>query len=404
MQVTTQTFGFKSLQSVVGESIPTDADLLDKYLEMGISDIISVPCSITDTWQWLAASKAKANKIALTMSNHESNLPGIAAGKYFASGKPALVHMQNSGLFNAADGFVSFVNKAMFNIPMAVLVTYRGFSKEDNSEPHQEIGNRTDDLVNIIFGKENIFDSLRRESVIHSVERSVAAAQDGEVGVLKLDPFAFRKSITSKLPEKFPTVASDIIRTLPQRKGDDSKPTALRFNKPISRDQAIEEIINCHPNAAVIFANGYNSRAAYAICDRPGNFYNIGYMGGTLAIGWGLAKSNKNIEVVVVDGDQNAQMSSMKDHIADDYPENLHWYILNNHIGASVGTAESIPLSPFYYGFARVIETSADEPGTFKYPRVNGEKAMGEYIDSSNDAVSLSKISERFRYWIDSVS
>lgn len=47
-------------------------------------------------------------------------------------------------------------------------------------------------------------------------------------------------------------------------------------------------------------------------------------------------------------------MSAMKDHLAWDYPPNLQWYIPDNHIGALVGIARSVPLSPFFRALARV--------------------------------------------------
>jgi hypothetical protein len=112
---------------------------------------------------------------------------------------------------------------------------------------------------------------------------------------------------------------------------------------------------------------------------------------------------NPDIEVVVVDGDQNAQMSCMKDHLAVTYPDNLSWYILNNGIGASVGTAASLPLAPWYDDLARVIPTLPDEPGSFTYPRVRGK---GVYFDTDEARYMAEKIgplashAERFKQWI----
>ena len=373
----------------------TDEDLLKLYLQKGITNVISVPCSITDTWQSIAAKYSRRNLVNLIMSNHEGNLAGIAAGIFFGTGKPALIHMQNSGLFNAADSFVSFANASMYRIPMAVMVTYRGETSEDNSEPHQEIGKRTDPLVNLIFEDAGIYSSKIDTCILKAIESSLDKAFSGGIGVVKLSSSSFKKTCNPSLPELINTLDVETFKRRLYLKGEYSKPDSLNLKSPISRQEAILSIVKTHPNAAILFSNGYNARAAQAVADRPGNFYNVGYMGGTLAVGWGLAKSNKDIEVVVVDGDQNAQMSSMKDHLAYEYPENLHWYILNNHIGASVGTAESIPLSPQYSHLARIIETIPDEPLSFQYPRVKGN------LDSSDDSFyTLDRITESFRQWI----
>lgn len=160
--------------------------------------------------------------------------------------------------------------------------------------------------------------------------------------------------------------------------------------REVTREDAIRAIIDAHPSAAIIFSNGYTSRCARAIADSAANFYNIGYMGGSLAIGWGLATSRPDREIVVVDGDQNALMSSMKDHMAAGAPGNLHWYVLNNGIGASVGTARSVPIRGPIENSATVTTTRPDEPGTFEYPRVRG-------IDSTSTSGSLDTLSKRFR-------
>ena len=130
----------------------TDRDLLDAYLDRGITDIVSVPCSITDTWHSLAAEETRRGRANLVMSSHEGNLPGIAGGIYLGTGRPALVHMQNSGLPNAGDGSISFADPEVLGIPMAVMVTFRGATPADDSEPHQAIGRRTDALCDAIFG------------------------------------------------------------------------------------------------------------------------------------------------------------------------------------------------------------------------------------------------------------
>ena len=369
----------------------TDRDLLAAYLDRGITDIVSVPCSITDTWHSLAADATRLGRANLVMTNHEGNLAGIAGGIYLGTGRVALVHMQNSGLPNSGDGFISFSDPEVYGIPMAAMVTFRGATPADASEPHQAIGRRTDALCHAIFGGSAVIagDRLGR-ALRNEVDRSIDAALAGTVGVVKLAESGFRKTHHPALPPLAEAAHRPSRRALRARKGADSIPATLRSATPMSRDEAIRAIAAQHPDAAILYCNGYTSRAARAICDSPRNFYNIGYMGGTLAIAWGLAKSRPDLEVVVVDGDQNALMSLMKDHLAADYPSNLHWYVLNNGIGASVGTSESIPLGAHFDDLARVLETRPDEPGSFTHPRVRAV-APG---------ARLSSLAVRFRNWL----
>lgn len=371
----------------------TDRSLLEVYLARGITDLISVPCSITDTFHALAAEAHRAARMNLVLTNHEGNLAGIAGGVFLGTGRPALVHMQNSGLPNAGDGFISFADPEVHGIPMAVMVTYRGATVADRSEPHQAIGRRTDALCIAIFGDDAVICGRRDgRGLAEEVGRSIEAAQSGAIGVVKVAEAGFRKTHRPTLQATGDRASPDCRRAIRAAKGADSIDPALRSAVALSRDEAIRTIAALHPGAALLFCNGFTSRAARAVADSPRNIYNIGYMGGTLAIGWGLAKARPDLEVVVVDGDQNALMSAMKEQLAADYPPNLHWYILDNGIGASVGTSESMPLPASCHDLARVVETRADEPGSFPHPRV------GAVIDGA----PFRTLAARFRAWIDS--
>jgi thiamine pyrophosphate-dependent acetolactate synthase large subunit-like protein len=58
----------------------------------------------------------------------------------------------------------------------------------------------------------------------------------------------------------------------------------------------------------LVVANGYPSREACAVADRPENFYMIGSMGLAAAIGLGLTVARPDRAVVVFDGDGNLLM------------------------------------------------------------------------------------------------
>lgn len=389
-----------TFRSEVG-AVPTESDLLDLALEAGIRDIASVPCSVTSAWDTLVARRAREGALRFDHTSHEGNLPGIAAGVWFATGRPALVHLQNSGLCSAGDGFVSFASPETYGIPMAVLVTWRGWGPEDDSEPHQAVGVRTEALTDAIFGAGSCIAGGRDErDILGAARRALAAAFEGRMGVLRLSPCAFRNATRPELHA--PQAPQDPAAKERQRalKGRPSLPESLRFAAPPDRDTVLRAIVEQHPDAAILFCNGFTARAAQAVVDRAGNFYNAGYMGGTLAVGWGLATRRPDLEVVVVDGDQNALMSSMKDHLEAEYPPNLHWYVLDNGIGASVGAAASLPLGPAIHRLARVIETRPDVPGSFRHPRVRPTGAVVESIPPESRTHTLHDLADGFRRWI----
>lgn len=380
----------------------TDQDLLELLIAAGVQEIVSVPCSITDTWQWLAAQASQQQRLRLFMTNHEGNLAGIACGLWLGSGRPALVHLQNSGLFNAGDGFVTLAGAEVYQIPLAALVTWRGGTLDDDSEPHQAIGQRSEALCRMVFGEAaQMTGTSEGEATPEALIAAIEEAHAGGMGVLRLAPGVFQRTAKPALPTTFAGLPKDWLRRLRDTKGERSRPESLQFRPVYSRDEALLAIADAHPKAAMVYSNGYTCRAAQACVDRPGSFYNVGCMGSSLAIGWGLAISRPDLDVVVVDGDQNAQMSCMKDHVTAQYPPNLHWYILNNHLGASVGVAESLPLSPLYDCLARVIETRPDAPGTFPHPRVRPIGANLPAHRPTGEQPQLAHLARGFRAWVE---
>lgn len=360
----------------------SEVELLDAFVDRGIRDIVSVPCSVTDTWHALAAERARRGDLRLTMTAHEGNLAGIAAGIWFGSGRPALVHMQNSGLTNAADGFISLASDDVYDIPFAAMVTFRGADDSETSEPHQAIGRRTEALIDAVFGDEAVIAGSRDgRHLLNAATLAAEAAIAGRRGVVKVAESGLARTVTPALPEPGESVMG-VVSGSPAT-------TPLQLEGRFTRDEAILAIAAQHPAAALLFCNGYTARAAQALVDGPRCFHNIGYMGGTLAIGWALARSRPDLQVVVVDGDQNALMSTMKDQFAAERPANLVWYVLDNGIGASVGTSESIPLGTRYDDLATVIRTLPDEPGSFRHPRVG-----------TQDGSPLNTLARRFRGWI----
>lgn len=385
---------------------PTDTEIVDKFMNLGIKRYAQVGCSVTDTISDLWAKKAKQGEIDLITVTNEHSLPAIAAGNWFGTGELTLIHMQNSGLPNAGDGLISLL--PVYGIPAVVLVTWRGNNETDDSEPHQEIGKRTEGITKSFVDRSNLYGTRLGRGILHKMEQAVNTAREGKIAMIRLSPDAFRKIHRLSLPpvgEIFSLSEYKIqqgkMQQIAERNGVFSSP--IRTDTIFSRDEALRAIVENHPDAAILFSNGYTTRAAQAVADRLGNFYNVGNMGGTLAIGWALARSNRDIEVVVVDGDQNAQMGTIKDNLKAEYPENLNWYILNNGIGASVGTIQSVPLNSDYYQLARVIQTMPDAPGSFNYPRVN---ARGAYFESkkakkiAKEQEALPAHAELFKRWV----
>ena len=95
--------------------------------------------------------------------------------------------------------------------------------------------------------------------------------------------------------------------------------------------------------AAVILANGYISRAGFALADQPGNFYMIGSMGLASSIGLGLALARPECRVVVLDGDGNLLMNLGELATAAAHrPPNFHHVVFDNGAYASTGNQPTL--------------------------------------------------------------
>ena len=75
-----------------------------------------------------------------------------------------------------------------------------------------------------------------------------------------------------------------------------------------SRGRAIGAILNLLTDELLIVCNGFPSREAYTLRDRPENFYMIGSMGVAPSIALGVALARPDRTVVVFDGDGNVLM------------------------------------------------------------------------------------------------
>jgi thiamine pyrophosphate-dependent acetolactate synthase large subunit-like protein len=108
--------------------------------------------------------------------------------------------------------------------------------------------------------------------------------------------------------------------------------------------RAAAELVLPHvTDAAVIFANGYISRAGHALGDRPGHFYMIGSMGLAAAIGLGIAIGQPRRRVVVLDGDGNVLMNLGELATAAALrPANFHHVVFDNGVYASTGNQPTL--------------------------------------------------------------
>lgn len=110
-----------------------------------------------------------------------------------------------------------------------------------------------------------------------------------------------------------------------------------------SRGRAIEAVFKLLDDELVVVCNGFASREAYALKDRPANFYMIGSMGVAPAIGLGLALSRPGRKVVVLDGDGNVLMGmGTLATVGAIKPKNFFHIVFDNEVYGSTGNQPTL--------------------------------------------------------------
>ena len=105
-----------------------------------------------------------------------------------------------------------------------------------------------------------------------------------------------------------------------------------------SRARAIGAVLELLTDQPVIICNGFPSREACKLADRPTHFYMIGSMGVAAAIGLGVALSKPAKKVVVLDGDGNVLMGmGTLATVGALKPKNFLHVVLDNEVYGSTG-------------------------------------------------------------------
>lgn len=353
-------------------SVPTDKDIVDAFLERGIDAFCLVADSVLASMDQYICDLAAKGQVQRWAMPSERSCPGVAVGRWLATGRLTLMMMQNSGFTNAMDYLRTVM--LVHRIPGIVLNGWRGFDALlDQSEPHILVGDVTDSDNENTVGAEHVFGKRSGIGLMHAVRSSIDNALAGNLSCLRVSPPGFRRAypLATVTPERI--VYPDPARYAAVAAAKGRRFEDVQRDPLLSRDEALSKIhqIMAPQDPFYIVANGFNARAMQGLRLTENTFENAGGMGSTLAIAWGAAKSNPDQVFVAIDGDQNATMNEMDKVIASDYPPNLYWFIMNNGSGESVGPSLSIPLAPWLYDLAYVINTCCEKPGTFAHARIN---------------------------------
>ena len=123
--------------------------LLNQFKNIGIDFFTGVPDSQLRALCDELYETCTLGKNHIVAAN-EGAAVGLAAGHYLATGRPALVYMQNSGIGNALNPIASLLHKDVYSIPALFVIGWRGEPDVKDEPQHVFQGKITTSLMNVL--------------------------------------------------------------------------------------------------------------------------------------------------------------------------------------------------------------------------------------------------------------
>lgn len=288
-----------------------------KIKEMGVETITGIPDSTLKVFcDYIENAGRELFPYRITTAN-EGGAIGIAIGEYLATGKPACVYMQNSGLGNTVNPLTSLAHTDVYGIPMLLMIGWRGEPGVKDEPQHKYMGKITTSLLKILDIRYSIITDKTTEK---ELEQILAIAKE-----------EFLKSRQYALVIKNDTF--------------EKKMTSIYENNyTLGREETIGIITEwLNKEDLVVSTTGKISREIYEQSDlQHGNhkqiFLTVGGMGHANIIACQLAKRLSERRIICLDGD-GALLMHMGNLavIGEQNPNNLIHICLNNKAHESVG-------------------------------------------------------------------
>lgn len=283
--------------------------ILNLFYKKNIRFISGVPDSCTCALS-NALLKSKNNKFIHIIAPNEGTAVSLGAGHYLATKQIPCVYMQNSGFGNATDPLTNLCHKSVYEIPLLLLIGWRGKPGLNDEPQHVTQGKvikKTLKSYGIKYYDSNKI-SLNKISKIIDLTK-----KKNQINAILIDKNFFEKE----------------------------KNKIKKASKKINRSDAIKSLLNnLKIDYKLISSTGFNSREILLQNKdkKISPFYLVGAMGHTLGLSLG-ALNSKNKNVVCVDGDGSFYMHQgsfsllKKEH-------NLIYYLLDNSSHESVGEVQ----------------------------------------------------------------
>ena len=266
---------------------------------------------------------------------NEGGAMGLAAGHYLATGNIPVVYMQNSGEGNIINPLASLTDKDVYNIPVLLVIGWRGKPGVHDEPQHVKQGKVTTGLLNIM-GIDYTVLSKEEDKAAVQIKKAVdymQATRECYALVIEKDTF---EAYSLQNVEK-----NDLT---------------------LSREEAIQIVAAAlGEKDAIVSTTGMISRELfeYRAAVKQGHerdFLTVGSMGHASQIALGIAMAKPERKVWCFDGDGATimHMGSMA-IVAQKAPKNYVHVVFNNGAHDSVGGQPTVGLNIDLPGIAKAV-------------------------------------------------
>lgn len=287
----------------------------EAFTEAGVDFWSGVPDSLLKHFCAFVADTVPEGRHVIAAN--EGGAVAMAAGHYLATGKPAVVYMQNSGLGNALNPLISLASPEVYGLPMVLVIGWRGEPGTADEPQHVKQGTATQDLL----------DAAGIPHIVLSEDAPTAAEQIADT---------VKASVTTEQPHAIVVRAGTFSSY--------ASPSGEWADEPLSREDAVALIADSLSDDAVVVATtGKTSRELYEHRIRTGttgdmDFLTVGGMGLASQIALGIDLSTSGRDVWAIDGDGALLMHlGATAVIAEHATRRFRHIVLNNHVHDSVG-------------------------------------------------------------------
>lgn len=255
---------------------------------------------------------------------NEGAAVGLAAGHYIATGRPALVYLQNSGLGNIINPTASLLDEKVYGIPCVFVIGWRGEPGVKDEPQHIFQGEITTDLLKLMKIEYIIISKKTEENeFLGFIQHSRNVIASGRSIAFVIRKGVFENAVNPRYSNNNRLKREDALRTIIMSAGDDD---------------------------VFVSTTGKTSRELFEIREaihqgHEKDFLTVGSMGHASMISLGIAKNVPDRTVWCLDGDGAAvmHMGSMA-VLARTRCGNLIHIVFNN------GAHESVGGMPVAYG------------------------------------------------------